>query len=109
MTVAPLRSGTLKIVPVSVQVRGLTNDANRSWCCIELLEEYCEAALRRFVRDPQQSARPLADPQDDSNYYRALRPGILWNGRTGEPLPKDGGKRRQLAVKARQGESGSSD
>jgi DNA modification methylase len=41
---------------------------NRSWSCVELLEEYCEAALGRFVRDPKQTARPLADPLDASNY-----------------------------------------
>ncbi|MGH9451137.1 MAG: DNA-methyltransferase [Terriglobia bacterium] len=73
----------------------------RSWCCIELLHEYCEAALGRFVRDPNETARPLADPRDDSNYYRVPRPGILWNGHTGDALPKDGGKKRQLAPKAK--------
>jgi site-specific DNA-methyltransferase (cytosine-N4-specific) len=71
---------------------------NRSWCCVELLQEYCEAALGRFVRDPDQTARPLADPRDDSNYYRVPRPGILWNGDTGDALPEDGGKKRQLTA-----------
>ncbi len=69
---------------------------DRQWRCIELSDEYCEAALGRFVRDATQVAKPLAKPDNPSNYYRVPRPGILWNGDTGEPLPKDGGKRRQL-------------
>jgi DNA modification methylase len=75
---------------------------NRSWCCVELLEEYCEAALGRFVRDAKLTGRPLADPGDGSNYYRVPRPGILWNGHTGAILPQDGGKKRQLPAKLKQ-------
>lgn len=73
---------------------------SRSWCCVELSEEYCAAALGRFVRHPKENARPLADPGDDANYYRVPRPGILWNGHNGESLPKDGGRRRQIPTKA---------
>lgn len=73
----------------------------REWCCTELLEEYCEAALGRFVRSPKQTAKPVADPRDGSNYYRVPRPGILWNGHTGDPLPKDGGKKRTISPKAK--------
>lgn len=68
----------------------------RRWICIELLPDYCEAALGRFVRDPQETAKPVTNPEDPSNYYRVPRPGILWNGDHGEPLPKDGGKKRRL-------------
>jgi site-specific DNA-methyltransferase (cytosine-N4-specific) len=78
---------------------------NRSWSCVELLEDYCEAALGRFVRDPKQTAKPAADPLDNSNYYRVPRPGILWNGHTGEPLSKDGGKKRQLPAKVKRVEA----
>jgi len=80
---------------------------NRSWSCVELLEEYCEAALGRFVRDPKETAKPVADPLDASNYYRVPRPGILWNGHTGEPLSKDGGKKRHLPAKAKRAEAAS--
>lgn len=80
---------------------------DRSWTCIELLEEYCEAALGRFVRDPKESAKPLADAKDDANYYRMPRPGILWNGHTGDLLAKDGGKKRQLPAKAKHAASAS--
>ena len=67
---------------------------HRKWTCIELIEEYCEAALGRFVRDPQEHGKSAADPDDSSNYYRVPRPGILWNGNDGSSLPADGGMRR---------------
>lgn len=67
---------------------------DRRWSCIEILKEYCEAALGRFVRHPSATAKPASKPDDASNYYRVPRPGILWNGTTGDPLPKDGGQKR---------------
>ncbi len=66
----------------------------RRWSCIEILDEYCEAAVGRFVRDPQLTAKPVTDPDSPSNYYRVPRPGILWNGHSGVPLPEDGGRTR---------------
>jgi len=71
---------------------------HRSWTCIELLEEYCQAALGRFVRETGQT-KIAANPADDSNYYRVPRPGMLWNGYADAALPKDGGKERQPQVK----------
>ena len=68
----------------------------RRWACIELMRDYCEAALGRFVREPREATRPVTDPDSPSNYYRLPRPGILWNGDDGEPLPDDGGKSRRL-------------
>ena len=71
----------------------------RRWTCIELLHEYCEAALGRFVRKPQETTVPATNPEDPSNYYRVPRPGILWNRDHGEPLPKDGGRKRCVKPK----------
>lgn len=71
---------------------------DRKWTCIELLPEYCEAALGRFVRSPKESGKPVANPEDPSNFYRVPRPGILWNGHDGETLPNDGGKKRPSSV-----------
>lgn len=69
----------------------------RRWECIENTSEYCEAALGRFVRDPAQTGKEAAKPKDHpSNYYRIPHPGILWNGEPEDPLPEDGGKKRQL-------------
>ena len=73
----------------------------RRWTCIEILRDYCEAALGRFVRDPKETAKPIIDPAKPSNYYRLARPGILWNDDHGGPLPKDGGKKRRLKPKKR--------
>ena len=68
----------------------------RRWACIEIMHEYCEAALGRFVRDPQETAKPVTDPQKPSNYYRVPRPGILWNGHSRVRLPEDGGQKRPV-------------
>ena len=66
----------------------------RKWTCIELLREYCVAAEGRFIRPPEASAKPYVNPDDNKNYYRVPRPGILWNGEDGDPLPANGGKAR---------------
>lgn len=82
----------------------------RRWTCIELLRDYCEAALGRFVQNPCETARSAANPENPSNYYRVSRPGILWNGNLYERLPADGGKTRRLAPKRpAQGAAGDSD
>lgn len=67
---------------------------SRSWCCVETVREYCEAALGRFSRGARHVLRPSLDPSDEGNYYRVPRPGILWDGDTAEPLPGEGGKAR---------------
>ena len=79
---------------------------DRRWTCIELVPEYCEAALGRFIRVPGEVAKPAANPQDPSNYYRVPRPGILWNGGHNDSLPKDGGKKRRLNPQTERGSLG---
>jgi site-specific DNA-methyltransferase (cytosine-N4-specific) len=71
----------------------------RNWLCAEILPEYCEAARGRFSRAPDASSRQTGKPErpaDDRNYYQVARPGVLWNGAAGEPLPSDGGRKRSL-------------
>jgi site-specific DNA-methyltransferase (cytosine-N4-specific) len=63
----------------------------RKWICVELAEIYLKGGLGRFTR-PVQLERP--SPDDDGAYYRIPRPGLLWNGEQGEPLSRDGGKKR---------------
>jgi site-specific DNA-methyltransferase (cytosine-N4-specific) len=70
----------------------------RRWVCIELMREYCDAALGRFIRDPKESKATI-NPEDTSNYYRVPRPGILWNGDSGDNLPGDGGRARTPAAR----------
>lgn len=74
----------------------------RRWTCVELRQDYCEAARGRFIRDPDASTKPAASVDDPANYYRLPRPGLLWNGEPDEPLADDGGRRRRLRSKARQ-------
>ena len=71
----------------------------RRWACIELVEEYCEAALGRFVRSPLESAKPVSKPTDPSNYYRVPRPGIMWRNGLSEALARDGGKKRPAKIR----------
>ena len=68
----------------------------RKWICVELVEDYLKGAIGRFVREPVQ--REMVDPTIKRNYYRILRPGILWNGVHGDPLQADGGAKRPLAM-----------
>ena len=35
----------------------------RRWTCIELVHDYCEAALGRFVRNPQETAKSVTNPE----------------------------------------------
>ena len=74
----------------------------RRWTCIELLREYCEAALGRFVREPSETGRPGG--KAPSNYYRVPRPGVLWKGDRGDPLPEDGGRKHRVRAKAAPGQ-----
>ena len=67
---------------------------NRRWVCIELVEDYCQAALGRFVRPPLK--RPASKTSDDSNYYRVPRPGMMWESEHPDELAKDGGKTRPV-------------
>jgi DNA modification methylase len=67
----------------------------RRWICIDLSEEYLTGAKGRFVRPPGEAPTVVVrDPDDEENYYRLPRPGILWNGNDGPPLPADGGLKR---------------
>jgi site-specific DNA-methyltransferase (cytosine-N4-specific) len=63
---------------------------NRRWICVELLEDYLEGAKIRFDRDAARiDNKARSDEYHEHNYYRIPRPGILWNGTTGEPLQSD--------------------
>lgn len=67
----------------------------RRWVCIELVDEYCEAAIGRFLRGSHETAKSVTNPADPSNFYRVPRPGVLWNRGKDSQLPKDGGRKRQ--------------
>ena len=71
----------------------------RRWACIEVLREYCDAAIGRFESRSETSHRPSADPDNPSNYYRLPRPGMQWSDAEVEALPADGGRKRRLKPK----------
>ena len=103
MTIMLTEPGDLVVDPFagSCVTGEVCERTERRWTCIEIWRDYCEAALGRFVRDPQQTAKPITDPDSPSNYYRLARPGILWDGDPGGPIPEDGGKKRRLKSKKR--------
>ena len=47
-----------------------------------------DAVPCRFVRDPQQTAKPVTNPDDPSNYHGVPRRGILRDGDVGPRLPR---------------------
>ncbi|MFZ1181035.1 MAG: site-specific DNA-methyltransferase [Herbaspirillum sp.] len=72
----------------------------RKWVCTDLNDEYLEGALGRFTPDNVETLAARAaiavKLDDESNYYKVLRPGILWNGSHGDMLAGDGGKKRTI-------------
>lgn len=71
----------------------------RRWVCIEMVQEYCEAAKGRFIQDRRAASNAASDPENPANYYRVPRPGILWNDEPGDRLPRDGGRKRPAKSK----------
>jgi len=72
----------------------------RKWVCAELSEEYLEGALGRFTTGNVESIAARASIatklDNEANYYKLPRPGILWNGSHGDTLAEDGGKQRVI-------------
>lgn len=70
----------------------------RKWHCIDLVEDYLRGAVGRFLRterDTRASGRAIS-PTESETYYKLARPGLLWNGSDGDPLPADGGRKRTI-------------
>jgi len=65
----------------------------RKWVCGEIVEEYLQGALGRFV-----GSEPANGGGDRSqgDYYRIPRPGILWNGEEETRLDVSGGRSRSV-------------
>lgn len=68
----------------------------RHWACIEVSKEYLEGAIGRFVNTNGTKAEASSAKEDDEEayYYKLARPGTLWNGIEGPPLPSNGGQTR---------------
>lgn len=78
---------------------------NRKWVCIDLFEDYLKGALGRFEKPQTAEAQEklFAKGKDEQeNYYKLPRPGVLWNGTAGDPLAADGGKQRRTKKKVQE-------
>lgn len=75
----------------------------RKWMCAELLEEYLKGAVGRFTPNGAATVKDPTKAKAEDGYYRVPRPGLLWNGTDGEPLPADGGKKRPSTVNTHKG------
>lgn len=71
----------------------------RNWVCVELVEEYLEAALGRFERPAEPEQDAMFEIQSEGVTYKLHHPGKHWNGNEA-PLAEDGGRKRN--VKCRQ-------
>jgi len=70
---------------------------SRKWTCIDLVEDYVKGAIGRFKKPGGATQEKLCanKSQNETNYYKVPRPGLLWNGVASDPLPEDGGKQRR--------------
>lgn len=69
----------------------------RRWICIEINPEYVRGARARFHKPVKQQQAVLfqnVDGKNQHSFYKAYRPGLLWNGEPREHLRVDGGKKR---------------
>lgn len=64
----------------------------RPWLCCELVEDYLRGATGRFQ---QETLFPVGRGKTVP-IYGISHPAALWNGREGEALAADGGKKRRL-------------
>ena len=72
----------------------------RKWVCCELVEEYVEGALGRFVKngEPQQRLFDTGAGKANNTTYKLFHPAAAWNGHESPPrLPEDGGRARGSA------------
>lgn len=71
----------------------------RRWICCEIVKEYVQGALGRFVDGPKNNR------QSDPGYYKIYTPVPIWKDTTlDDKLPEDGGRNRPpLSAKVRHG------
>jgi site-specific DNA-methyltransferase (cytosine-N4-specific) len=78
----------------------------REWICCDLVEEYLKGALGRFQqRKVEQYSIAKSEKPNSEDSYRAVKPGLLWNGvDDDEPLAADGGAKRAVSSKNKMAE-----
>lgn len=78
----------------------------RAWVCCDLVEEYLKGALGRFQQGSVgKYTIAKSEKATDGDSYRAVKPGLLWNGvDDDEPLAADGGAKRAVSTKNQKSE-----
>jgi len=73
----------------------------RRWICCDLVADYLAGSLGRFQETEavRYSTSAATTKQQGESFYRAYKPGLMWNGIVDAPLPKDGGAKRSLQEK----------
>ena len=73
---------------------------DREWLCCDLVEEYLSGAIGRFKPNLNGKVKSdkTAKEQEDSS-YRIYKPGAMWKTAEHEPLPADGGAKRQPSTR----------
>jgi site-specific DNA-methyltransferase (cytosine-N4-specific) len=70
---------------------------HRSWICCEIVEDYLKGALGRFQGPPAvRYAPPRQRVNQEDDFYRAYKPGLIRNGSEKDRLPPDGGEKRPV-------------
>jgi len=69
---------------------------SRRWICCDLVTDYLAGALGRFQGKlaTRYSTSAKTAKQQDESFYRAYKPGLMWNGIVEEPLHEKGGAKR---------------
>lgn len=70
----------------------------RTWTCVELVEEYLEGALGRFQSSSSLCSTPVSKRRDSVTHYRIAHPGSLWDRKIETRLSKTGGRTRPKAA-----------
>jgi site-specific DNA-methyltransferase (cytosine-N4-specific) len=75
---------------------------DRNWLCCDLVEDYLAGAVGRFQKAADangdgKAGKPAKNQEDTS--YRIYKPGALWKPVDHEPLPADGGAKRELPLR----------
>jgi site-specific DNA-methyltransferase (cytosine-N4-specific) len=73
----------------------------RAWICCDLVEDYLKGALGRFQPGKvEKYSVAKSEKRNGDDSYRAVKPGLLWNGvEDDEPLAADGGAKRVARTK----------
>ena len=82
----------------------------RRWICVELQEKYLQGALGRFTapetsKEGTKKTTESRSSKGKNAYFQIPRIGLLWNHRTKDKLPEDGGKKRPTSTSGPRNES----